>query len=293
MVSRYIPEETKRKVRQKCGYCCIICGLMPTQYHHIVQFTEIDAHRVADIVLLCNRCHEEVTQDRLCNDEIRKHQRRPYALVHGRPRYDFLHKPVNRIFAIGHGITLQNGQVFDILRTDTHKVFSVRVEGGIPLFTLEIRDRNGTTSFEMVDNVISFDVSGVYDVRLQGPKFEVWKEKGRKIVELAFHKSEILLKNLEVYADGFAIAANEYGIAFKCYESPGHSTIGMNMIENDSNPILITTEKNTSSGYAFFRIMDDGNVSFETAEKWFKTKPLKEHTKQTIEFLEKMKWFPK
>ncbi|GAH43227.1 unnamed protein product, partial [marine sediment metagenome] len=44
-LSRYIPLEIKRAVRQKCGFGCVVCGSTIYQYHHFdPPFNEAKQH---------------------------------------------------------------------------------------------------------------------------------------------------------------------------------------------------------------------------------------------------------
>ncbi len=57
---RHIPKLAKEKIRELCGYGCIICGGIPYDYDHFeTEFHECTEHDINDIVLLCDKHHRE------------------------------------------------------------------------------------------------------------------------------------------------------------------------------------------------------------------------------------------
>lgn len=79
-LSRNIPEDIKRKVRKKCGFGCIICGSALCDYEHVDPlFAECTTHSPDGIVLLCVKCHAEVTRNFLSKEYVKKHIAKPKA----------------------------------------------------------------------------------------------------------------------------------------------------------------------------------------------------------------------
>lgn len=62
-LSRVIPPEVKREVRQKAGFGCVICGASIYEYEHIhPEFSEAKTHDPERITLLCPQHHSKVTR---------------------------------------------------------------------------------------------------------------------------------------------------------------------------------------------------------------------------------------
>jgi len=60
-LSRDIPAETARIIRQECGFGCVICGKIFWDYEHIEpEFKDAREHDPARIALLCRYCHGRV-----------------------------------------------------------------------------------------------------------------------------------------------------------------------------------------------------------------------------------------
>lgn len=56
-----IPEETKRTVRQRCGFGCVVCGMPLYHYDHMVEWSEVQEHDASNLTLLCPNHHHEKT----------------------------------------------------------------------------------------------------------------------------------------------------------------------------------------------------------------------------------------
>lgn len=71
-LQRYIPEASKQKIRELCGFGCVICGSIPYDYDHFeTEFHDCKDHDVNDIVLLCDKHHRE--KDSLGTHIIKKY----------------------------------------------------------------------------------------------------------------------------------------------------------------------------------------------------------------------------
>lgn len=81
--SRNIPLPIRRKVRQRCGCGCIICGLPLWEYHHIYGWANAQEHKAAEITLLCDQHHREATTGLLTKEQILRANRTPHNLKTG------------------------------------------------------------------------------------------------------------------------------------------------------------------------------------------------------------------
>ena len=58
-LGRDIPGTTKRIVRQRCGFGCVVCGAAFYQYEHVdPAFADARVHDPEKICLLCGGCLE-------------------------------------------------------------------------------------------------------------------------------------------------------------------------------------------------------------------------------------------
>lgn len=83
-LARNIPAETKRAVRQACGFGCVICGNPFIQYHHAdLAFANAVEHDPRKITLLCGGCHDRVSRGTYSDEKVREHIAKPYCRTNG------------------------------------------------------------------------------------------------------------------------------------------------------------------------------------------------------------------
>ena len=69
---RTIPESIKRKVRQRCGFGCVICGIGLYEYEHFApEYKDAKSHAPEGITLLCPNHHARKTIGRLSLETIK------------------------------------------------------------------------------------------------------------------------------------------------------------------------------------------------------------------------------
>lgn len=77
-LTRDIPAEVARMVRQRCGFGCVICGTGIINYHHFSpEFVDAKEHNPVGITLLCPTCHEKVKKGLFDIDFIKKSDSNP------------------------------------------------------------------------------------------------------------------------------------------------------------------------------------------------------------------------
>ncbi len=67
-----IPPDIKLAVRQKCGFCCVICGCPVYDYDHIEEYATEQKHDANNLVLLCPTCHRKKTNGLISKGRIRE-----------------------------------------------------------------------------------------------------------------------------------------------------------------------------------------------------------------------------
>ena len=83
-LSRAIPAQIKREVRQRCGFGCVVCGAGIIQYEHVEpEFHEAESHDADKIALLCPQCHAKVTTRIWSKDKIKQAMRNPICKKKG------------------------------------------------------------------------------------------------------------------------------------------------------------------------------------------------------------------
>ena len=110
-LSRVIPAEIKREIRQQCGFGCVICGLGIIQYEHVdPEFKDAKKHDPANMTLLCPQCHSKVTTKMWSKSRVKLAMRMPKCLQQGYSNefFDFPERNPSLIFG---GVKLSNCKI--------------------------------------------------------------------------------------------------------------------------------------------------------------------------------------
>ncbi|WP_265168215.1 hypothetical protein [Pseudomonas solani] len=153
-LSRTIPPDVKRQVRQRCGFGCIKCGCGIIQYEHVdPEFHEASVHDPASIVTLCPTCHANVTSKFWSKATIKKYAENPACLQTGvlKHEFDFFSDsyPSIRIGGVTHTNCSTPIEVFD------RPVISIKppeTKGGPFRISGTFCDRFGAPTLKIVDN---------------------------------------------------------------------------------------------------------------------------------------------
>ncbi len=89
--NRNIPLPIQRKVRQRCGFGCVICGIPIYDYEHMLGWANVKRHRAEEITLLCSQHHREKTVGLLTKEDVSEANNNPYNLRKRRSKPYNLH----------------------------------------------------------------------------------------------------------------------------------------------------------------------------------------------------------
>lgn len=107
-LSRAIPEDIKRQVRQRCGYGCVICGTAIVEYEHVrPEFARAKMHDPQGIALLCPTCHGKKTRRFLSLRRVLEAMEKPAAKTAGFAFSDLEDHHSHPYIVLG-GMTLKN-----------------------------------------------------------------------------------------------------------------------------------------------------------------------------------------
>lgn len=84
-LTRNIPESVKRKIRQYCGFGCVVCGISIGHYEHIdPSFKDAVEHDPQKIAYLCGACHDKVSRGFWSKEKIKKARSNPWCIINNR-----------------------------------------------------------------------------------------------------------------------------------------------------------------------------------------------------------------
>lgn len=83
-LSRTIPSDVKRQLRQESGFGCVICGIGIINYEHIdPEFAEAKIHDPQKMTILCPTCHTKVTTGKISKAMVKRAKDDPICLKQG------------------------------------------------------------------------------------------------------------------------------------------------------------------------------------------------------------------
>lgn len=188
--SRNIPLAIQREVRQRCGFGCVICGFPLYEYDHIKGWANVHEHIAAEITLLCDKHHREVTSGLLPRGKVIEANQSPYNLKAGQSRPLALHFEGNSCeMHIGgnYFVTKAMGQPTESipLMVDGIPLIGFVLEDGHLLLNLILFDQFNNVVLRIVNNQLFYSISP-WDIQLVGKTLTI-REKARQfLIKITF-----------------------------------------------------------------------------------------------------------
>lgn len=151
-LSRHIPDDIKLKIRQACGFGCIVCGMTIYTYEHIdPEFSDAKAHDPNKMALLCGSCHLKVTKGIYSKEKIKRARLSPKCKQQG---YSNDYFDVGKPFGVSVGrIYFYKNETGDLFQIDGKTVLSLKyVDGEPPMLSGTFCDSSGKVLFEIKNN---------------------------------------------------------------------------------------------------------------------------------------------
>jgi len=208
-LSREIPDPVKRRVRQRCGFGCVMCASAIVDYEHFdPEYVDAQAHDPNRITLLCPSCHAKKTRGFMSADRVKKANQSPAALKN-RYAYSETEGTKLRPFIKFAGLTLKNCQIPILLKGyPVLQIEDAEEEGGPYLLSANFFDRTGRPSLTIVRNEWKV-LTESWDVEASGGTVTVRAGPGEIALRLAFCPGEgLVVERLEMFCAGFRISGN-------------------------------------------------------------------------------------
>jgi|SRR6185436_11997276 len=204
-LSRNIPAEIKREVRQRCGFGCVICGLGIYQYEHVDPlYVNAKEHNPKYITLLCPGCHIKVTNGFWSKSKVKDSMQHPYCRSSGFSR---------EVFDIGNG----HPEILFAGSTFINTAMPI-VARGIPLIVISQDNSNGLFSISanfwdtlrrntlrIIENEWQALASN-WDVNVVGSRIQIRENPGKIVLELlAKPPDRIIITKLKMVINGLYI----------------------------------------------------------------------------------------
>ena len=209
-LSRTIPNPTKREIRQKSGFGCVICGSGIIQYEHVdPEYHEAKKHESDKMTLLCPSCHHKVTTGFWSKDKVKLAMKNPKCLEQGFS---------NEVFDIGcndpviyfAGSEIKNCQI--PIEIKGISVFSIKSpEGENKNYQLSgnFFNSKGIKTLTIIDNEW-FSESNNWDAEVIGQTITI-REKKREIALQLTTKppNKIIVDKINMRIDNYVIKGDK------------------------------------------------------------------------------------
>lgn len=187
----HFPEPTKREVRQRCGFGCVICGLPLYEYEHVDEYRTVEEHDPSNITLLCPNHHAEKTRKRLPADVVRAANADPHNRKCGQSARDTLHFGSDRAtLDLGSNVATADGH-HDLVgvMVDEIPLIGFRYEDGRYLLQANVFDQRSELVLKIFDNELVYS-TGVWDIEYVGQTLTMRSASGVVIFEIQFIPEE-------------------------------------------------------------------------------------------------------
>ena len=180
-----IPQETKKIVRQRCGYGCVICGAPLYHYDHMIEYSKVNNHNSDNITLLCGDHHDKKTRGILPIETIIDANSKPFAIYDPLSLKEKLYFKSNsltiKIASNELYVRTRDGDFISPFIIYNRTPFYFDIENGQLLLSGEFKDENDQPLLLIDKNEIQFRTQE-FDIERVGSKIIIRKGKGNIIL---------------------------------------------------------------------------------------------------------------
>ena len=236
-----IQAHIRRKVRQDCGFGCVICGMPIYDIDHIVEYSKVKVHKADNLVCLCpthHRLKTWMTREMLLDYKANPFNKSQSATTTF-PLYIFGdtidiypgNNHYNKVF------TEENSVNYPIV-VDNHALISIKKEQKILLLSFLVHDENDKLILQIVDNEIAFS-TGVWDAVREGSTFEIYNVELNKAIQFDYSPDErtFVIRRADFYFHGWHVEVDSKGyLRFTRPDHPNNPSFRGNSIGSVNDP---------------------------------------------------------
>ncbi|EOX0155602.1 MULTISPECIES: hypothetical protein [Klebsiella pneumoniae complex] len=209
-LSRTIPADVKREIRQRCGFGCVICGVGFYDYEHFApDFVDAKEHNPEGMTLLCPRCNQNRARGRLSRETVAEANKNPVCIRNGHANemFDFHSEPIEISFA---GVTFYD--CTHLIMVNGRPILSVTPppkENSPVLLSGLFCDSLGREALIINENEWSVNI-GTWDVECVGPRITIRTGPGKIALILRMNAPRgIIIERLDMLFEGVGFRGNE------------------------------------------------------------------------------------
>lgn len=214
-LSRSVPAEVKREVRQRCGFGCVICGFAFYEYEHFApDYVDATEHDPKGMTLLCSQCNQKRARGRLSAHSVALANANPKCLERGfaSEMFDFHSDPIEIVFA---GVTFYNCK--HLIVVNERPILSVEpsLGGNSPVMLSGVFcDSVGRETLYITENEWSVD-SDYWDVDCEGPRITIRSAPRQITLVLRLNSPKgIVIERIDMLFEGVRFIGNKDELKF-------------------------------------------------------------------------------
>ncbi|MDB6025840.1 MAG: hypothetical protein JWM68_2063 [Verrucomicrobiales bacterium] len=214
-LTRYLSEPIARKIRQECGFGCVICGFAICDYEHIEpEFKDAEEHDPSKMALLCGGCHRKVTSGYFSKEKVKEARANPVCLKQGFCSEWFDFGPENPSIVVGGASFYKPDCVLKILDQTLLEVKGPEVAGGPIRVSGLFYNKDGKLIFSIEDNLWKGQTEN-WDIETVGQTTTIRREsRNIALVIRTDPRKTLTIERLDMFYKGVRICANEKGVCF-------------------------------------------------------------------------------
>jgi hypothetical protein len=183
-----IPRNTRLKVRQRCGFGCVICGNPIYEYDHmLVDYSEEKAHKAKNLTLLCPGHHVEKTKGFLPRADVVAANRRPFNRQSGQSApYKFRFGETKAVVFLGDQLAIEGvDNAITAIMIDGVPLVGFSFEDGHCLLQMTLFDEDDNEVLTVVDNELTHSVD-TWDFEWVGTELTVRSAHRKILIKIRF-----------------------------------------------------------------------------------------------------------
>ena len=178
-LTRTIPRDVAREVRQRCGFGCVVCGNAFFQYDHFdPEFVDAEKHNADGIALLCWEHHGKKKAGLLSEEDYKLARESPAAFKNGHAATQWTPSYSTAPEILFGSLTFCGGT--SIIKIGDEVVLGYDLpeyQGAPPKIRFRAFDRRGIESINIIDNEIRA-LNEAYDIEAVGSTWTIRSKMG-------------------------------------------------------------------------------------------------------------------
>lgn len=210
-VSRNIPYEVERKVRQECYFGCVICGMPIFEYDHIIEYSQVNDHKVDNLVLLCPTHHSMKTTGKLSLDKVKYARANPFNKLNKFTASAKIESALDIDIVVGTNVVKwsnwDDNKEHIVFWINGKSFFSIHLEDGWYTLSLILTDATGKILL-LVDKGELVVSAKEWDYEYKGTTLIIRAGKGKLLLKLELASNLINVRKgafMTPNGDGFTV----------------------------------------------------------------------------------------